>query len=84
MRTALDACRLAYSRDSVYILPMLTLSEALKTDKLREFIAQEESRGIGPANSRDVEAAIKTLATTPTQSGDRTSRQPSRGGSTGK
>ncbi len=46
---------------------MLTLSKALETGKLREFIAQEEARGIGPANRREVEKAIKTLATTPTQ-----------------
>ena len=63
---------------------MLTLSEALKTGRLREFIAQEEARGIGPANRKDVDDAIKKLATTPTQSGDRTSRSTSRGGSRGK
>lgn len=63
---------------------MLSLSEAIKSGRLREFIAQEEARGIGPAQSGDVEKAIKILATTPTQSGDRTSRPPSRGGSTEK
>jgi len=51
----------------------LTLAEAIKSDRLQEFIAQEEARGIGHANRRDVEAAIKTLATTPTQSGNPTS-----------
>jgi hypothetical protein len=63
---------------------MLTLTKALETGQLRKFIAQEEARGIGPANRKDVEAAIKNLAITPTQSGDRTSRPTSRGGSNGK
>jgi hypothetical protein len=63
---------------------MLTLTEALRTGQLREFIKQEETRGIGPANRKDVEAAIKKLATTPTQSGDRTSHSPFRDGSTEK
>ena len=63
---------------------MLTLTKALETGQLRKFIAQEEARGIGPANRKDVEAAIKTLATTPTQSEDQTSHPTSRGGSRGK
>jgi hypothetical protein len=63
---------------------MLTLTKALETGQLREFIKQEETRGIGPANRKDVEAAIKTLATTPTRSEDRTSHSPSRDGSTEK
>jgi hypothetical protein len=63
---------------------MLTLTKALETGRLREFIAQEETRGIGPANRQDVEAAIKKLATTPTQSEDQTSHSPSRDGSTEK
>lgn len=37
---------------------MLTLTKALETGQLREFIAQEEARGIGPANRKEVEAAI--------------------------
>jgi len=40
---------------------MLTLSEALKTDRLREFVAQEEARGIGPASRKKLDAAIKRL-----------------------
>jgi hypothetical protein len=63
---------------------MITLMEALKTNKLREFIAQEEARGVGPADSPELDKAIKILSTTPTQSGDRTSRSPSGGGSTEK
>lgn len=63
---------------------MLTLSDAIKTGKLQEFIKQEEARGIGPAQSRDLEKAIKIISTTPTQSEDRTSRSPSRAGSSEK
>jgi hypothetical protein len=63
---------------------MLTLSQAIKADRLKEFIAQEEARGVGPAKSRDVAEAIRVLATTPTQSGDRTLHPTSRGGSIGK
>jgi hypothetical protein len=63
---------------------MLTLAYALKHGRLGEFISQEEARGVGPAQSPDLEKAIKILATTPTQSGDRTSRSPSRDGSNGK
>jgi len=63
---------------------MLTLSEAIKTGKINEFVAQEEARGIGPADRKKLDAAIKKLATTPTQSGDQTSRPTSRGGSRGK
>ena len=61
---------------------MLTLSEALKSGRLDEFIAQEEARGIGPGNQRAFDRAVKALATQP-RSEDRTSRFPSRGGSTG-
>jgi hypothetical protein len=63
---------------------LLSLSKAIQTDRLREFIAQEEARGVGPAESKEVEEAIRRLATTPTQSGDRTLRSPSRDGSTEK
>jgi hypothetical protein len=63
---------------------MLTLTEALKTGQLREFIAQEEARGIGPANRKQVDKAIKRLATTPLKPKDRTSRSSSGGGSNGK
>jgi hypothetical protein len=36
----------------------LTLSEAIKTHRLQEFIAQEEARGVRPANEKDLEKAI--------------------------
>jgi hypothetical protein len=63
---------------------MLTLSQALKSGKIAEFIQQEEARGIGPAESPELEEAIKIMATTPTKSADQTSRLPSHGGSRGK
>lgn len=63
---------------------MLTLSEALKSGQLRKFIAQEEARGVGPVDRKDLDAAIKRLATTPLKSKGRTSRSTSRGDSSGK
>lgn len=63
---------------------MLTLSEALKSGQLREFIAQEEARGVGPVSRRKLDAAIKRLAATPLKSKGRTSRSTSRGDSRGK
>ena len=65
MRTALNVLRLAYGVESVYIPRMLSLSEALKTGRIAEFIAQEEQRGVGPASRRKLDAAIKRLATKP-------------------
>lgn len=62
----------------------LTLSEAIKTGRLEEFAAQEEKRGIGPADRRKLNAAIKKMATTPVKSEDRTSRSTSRDGSRGR
>ena len=61
----------------------LSLSKALASGRLQDFIAQEEKRGIGPANKADVEAAIKHLARSQL-SADRTSRSASRDGSRGK
>jgi hypothetical protein len=63
---------------------MLTLSEALRTGRLAEFAAQEESRGIGAADRKKLDALIKKMATTPLQSKGRTSRSASPGGSRGK
>jgi hypothetical protein len=63
---------------------MLTLTKALETGQLREFIAQEEARGIGPASRKKLDATIKRLATTPLKSKGRTSRSTSHGGSRGK
>jgi hypothetical protein len=63
---------------------MMTLSEALKNGQLREFIAQEEARGVGPASRKKLDAAIKALATKPPPPKDQTSRSTSRDGSRGK
>jgi hypothetical protein len=50
----------------------LTLKKALSENRLSEFIAQEEARGVGPANKKDFDAAVRLLATTPLRSEDRT------------
>jgi hypothetical protein len=63
---------------------MLSLSAAIKTGRLREFIAQEEKRGVGPADRKNLDEAIKRLATTPLKSAGRTSRSSFGGGSTEK
>jgi hypothetical protein len=59
---------------------MLTLSEAIKAGQLKEFVKQEEARGIGPVEREELDAEIKRLATTPLKG--RTLRSPSDGGST--
>jgi hypothetical protein len=61
---------------------MLTLSNALKTGRLREFVAQEEARGVGPADRKALDRALRRLIKQP-RSEDRTSRSPSDDGSTG-
>lgn len=63
---------------------MLSLARAIKTGRLKEFIAQEEARGIGPANRRKLDAALKKLAITPQKSERRTSHSTSGDGSHGK
>lgn len=52
---------------------MLTLAQALKKGKLREFIAQEEARGIGPVERKELEATIEKATTTLLKSKGRTS-----------
>ena len=81
MTTALEVL---YGLATVEIKPMLTLTKALKTGRLREFVAQEEARGIGPGSRKKLDTSIKNLATTPLKSKGRTSRSTSRGGSNGK
>ena len=65
---------------------MLTLTEAIKTGRLKEFAEQEEKRGVGPLSNKKFDAAVKEVATTPKpkRSVGRTLRSPSRGGSRGK
>jgi hypothetical protein len=58
----------------------LSLSEAVRTNRLAEFIAQEEARGIGPIDRADFEAAFGKVVKAP-RSGNRTSRSASHDGS---
>ena len=62
---------------------MLTLSEALRTGRLDEFIAQAEERGLGDATQADFDEAVRQIATQPRPE-DRTSRFRRLGGLTGK
>jgi hypothetical protein len=61
---------------------MLTLTDALKTKRLQEFIAQEEARGVGPADRADLDRALAKAIKAP-RSKDQTSHSPLRDGSTG-
>jgi hypothetical protein len=62
---------------------MLTLSDAMKTGQLQEFIAQEEARGVGSIERAELDRALAAMLKAP-RSEDQTSRSPSRDGSTGK
>ena len=62
---------------------MISLSQALKEDRLSDFIAQEEARSIGPVDRADFGALTATLIKAP-QSENQTSRSSSGDGSTGK
>lgn len=62
---------------------MLSLSEAKRLGRLKEFVEQEERRHVPPVNSSDFDAAVRTVARQP-KSQDRTSGSPVRGGSNGK
>lgn len=61
----------------------LSLSAALKAGKLADFIAQEESRGVGPIDRAEFDALAAALIKAP-QSEDQTSRSASGDGSSGK
>jgi hypothetical protein len=65
------------------VAELLSLTKALELGRLSDFIRQEESRGIGPANLGNYGRALEALIKAP-QSEDQTSRSPSRGGSSGK
>lgn len=62
---------------------LLSLADAIRTNRLSAFIAQEEARGIGPADPRALDALVAEAAKE-RQSEDRASRSPSGDGSTGK
>lgn len=60
---------------------MLTLMDAIRHDKLEEFIRQEEARGV--VGDRDAFDRLIKAAVKPPRSEDRTSRSASSGGSSG-
>lgn len=62
---------------------MITLRDAIKEGRLSDFIAQEESRGIGPAERKKLDTIIAAAIRAP-RSKRQTLRSPSRGGSRGK
>jgi hypothetical protein len=62
---------------------MLTLSKALKTGRVGDFIRQQEEAGIGPIDKGAFNAVAETIIKAP-RSKDQTSRSSSGGGSTGK
>jgi hypothetical protein len=61
----------------------LSLSLALKQNRLEDFIRQQEAAGTGPAAETDVLEAIAKVAKSGKSAGQ-TSRSASAGGSTGK
>jgi hypothetical protein len=61
---------------------MIDLEDAMKSGRLQEFIAQEEARGIGPANSRELDEALSRLMKSE-KSEDQTSRSVSSDGLSG-
>jgi hypothetical protein len=62
---------------------MINLRDALASNRLSDFIAQEEARGIGPIERAELDAGIAALVKG-LQSEDRTSRSACDDGSTGK
>ena len=61
----------------------LTLKEALASDRLEDFIRQEEARGVEPADMQELLSALETTIKAPRSEGQ-TSRSSSRDGSSGK
>jgi hypothetical protein len=61
----------------------LPLAKALETNRISEFVAQEEARGIGPIDRAEFDGAV-TKVVKAQRSEDRTSRSASGDGSTGK
>jgi hypothetical protein len=63
---------------------VLTLAEAIKSDRLDEFIAQQEERKvIGPIDRAEFDGAVSRLIKAPPPR-DQTSRSSSGGSSSGK
>jgi hypothetical protein len=62
---------------------MLTLSIAIKTGRLQDFIDQEEARGVGSIDRAEFDRLLGKAVKAP-RSEDQTSCSPLRDGSTGK
>ena len=62
---------------------VLTLSEALETGRLQEFIAEREAEGVGPVSEAEFDETASTLIKKPL-SDDQTSRSPRSGDLPGK
>jgi hypothetical protein len=60
----------------------LTLSEALASSRLPEFIIQAEAAGVGPADRAQFDAMVGRITAPPPE--DQTSRSPARGSTRGK
>jgi hypothetical protein len=61
----------------------LPLAKALETNRISEFVAQEEARGIGPIDRAEFDGAVAKVIKAQ-RSEDRTSRSASGGNSSGK
>lgn len=72
---------MARQQDSSRITKGLSLSVAIKSGRLQEFIAQEEAAGVGPADDAEVSEALGRVIKAPRSKG-RTSRSRDDGGST--
>lgn len=64
-------------------MTVISLSKAIKENRLEEFIRQAEAAGIGPVEEAAFLGAVSKVIKHEKQS-DRTSRSASRGGSTEK
>ena len=61
----------------------LTLTAALKTGRLSDFVDQAEAEGVGPVSEADFERLAEAVIKQPRSTG-RTSRSASRDGLTGR
>lgn len=70
---------MAYSLESVYTHFMISLTEALKSNRLQDFIAQQEANGMPPADRLELDKALEALIRSPKLE-DQTSHSPSSDG----
>ena len=61
----------------------ITLTEALKSERLQDFIKQQSSQALKPVSKRQFDALVKTAVTAPQPQG-RTSGSRALGNSSGK